>query len=139
MIIISSDYQRCSGPEMVKQRYITEEPKRHERGVRFRVKKNTNRSVLECNPFSNRIIQIRIAAQPHNLNIIQVYAPTSSSTEEEIDSFYDELEEAIENSNKRDYLIVIGDCNAQIGAGTILNWRGVVGWYSIGATNQCRK
>ena len=86
------------------------EPKRHERGVGFLV--NTTRSVLECNPISSKIIQIKIAAQPHNLDIIQIYAPTSSSTEEEIESFYDELEEAIENSNKRDYLIVTGDWNA---------------------------
>ena len=86
------------------------EPKRHERGVGFLV--NTTRSVLECNPISSKIIQIKTAAQPHNLNIIQIYAPTSSSTEEEIESFYDELEEAIENSNKRDYLIVTGDWNA---------------------------
>ena len=49
----------------------------------FLVKKNTTSSVLVCNPISSRKIQIRIAAQPHNLNIIQIYAPTSSSTEEE--------------------------------------------------------
>ena len=119
------------------------EPKRHERGMGFLVKKNTTSSVLVCNPVSSRKIQIRIAARPHNINIIQIYAPTSSSTEEEeeeeeeeVESFYEELEEAIENSIKRDYLLVVGDWNAQIGGDTIPDWKGVVGGYSIGATNE---
>ena len=56
-----------------------------------------------------------------------MYAPTSSSTEDEIESFYGELEEAIENSNKRDYLIVTGEWNAQIGGNTVSNWKDVVG------------
>ena len=76
------------------------------------MKKINTRSFLECNPTSSRIIQIRIATQYQN----QHYP--GLSTEEDIESF-NELEEAIENSNERHYLIVMGDWNAQIGGDTI--------------------
>lgn len=63
----------------------------------------------------NQIIFIKIGATPTNLNIIQVYAPTSSSTEEELDTFYGKLSGAINKVPKREILIVMKDFNAKIG------------------------
>ena len=43
---------------------------------------------------SDRVIVMKIKGHPFNVNIIQVYAPTQESTEEEVDKFYDQVAEA---------------------------------------------
>ncbi|GFR82663.1 craniofacial development protein 2-like [Elysia marginata] len=49
------------------------------------------------------------------MNIIQVYAPTSTSSKEEIETFYEELEKAISECTSQDPLIIMGDFNAKVG------------------------
>ena len=56
-------------------------------GVGFIVKNNLKGSVMGYNPVSDRVITIRINAKPVNLTIVQLYAPTSTESDEEIDSF----------------------------------------------------
>ena len=50
----------------------------HQHGVAFIVKKENVNAVIGCTPISSRLISIRIAASPHNITIIQAYAPTSA-------------------------------------------------------------
>ena len=74
-------------------------------------------SVLECTPVSERIISIRVASKPFNTTITQVYAPTCYYEDPVVEEFYDDLKTIINKTPKKDILIVMGNWNAQIGAG----------------------
>ena len=63
---------------------------------------------------SDKILLVKIHGQPFDLSIIQVYVPTSASTEEGIDDFYSDLEDAYGKCGSQDIVIVIGDMNAKI-------------------------
>ena len=52
---------------------------------------DTVKAVKECEPISNGMIKIRISANPRNISIIQVYAPTADSKDGDIDDFFDSL------------------------------------------------
>ena len=71
--------------------------------------------VLGFNPISDRIITIRIQGKPINFTFIQVYAPTSTADEEEMDYVYDALQKSIDITPKGDIMYVIGDWNAKVG------------------------
>ena len=58
---------------------------------------------------------MRIHGKPFNLSIIQVYALTSASSEEEIEVFFNDLEDAYKKYSNTDIVIVMGDLNAKIG------------------------
>ena len=100
---------------------------KHEQGVGFLVNKSIVGSVIECRPISSRIATIRLKATPFNITIIQVYAPTSSHDDNEVEELYDQLQDIIKNTPKKDILVVQGDWNAKIGKDATENWRGTVG------------
>ena len=112
------------------------EPKKHERGVAFLVHKDNLQSVLECRPVSGRLMSIRLEATPRNILIMQVYAPTSTAAENEIEAFYDELETLTSQTPKHDILIVQGDWNAKIGTDAYADWAGTTGNFGCGQTNE---
>ena len=68
--------------------------KEHKHGVGLLLIKALSQSVMEYHAMSNRILLVKIHGQPFDLSIIQVYAPTSASTEEEIEDLYSDLEDA---------------------------------------------
>ena len=115
--------------------YMGEDQTR-ERGVAFMVHKKTLPSIIECRPISSRLISIRIAASPMNITIIQVHAPTSTHTEEEIEDFYQELNNVITNTPKNDIQIIQGDWNAKVGPDAHTDWAGNVGKFGWGETND---
>ena len=80
--------------------YFSEEEDRHEYGVGFLVHKGVVDAVLGCRPVSSRLISIRLRAAPFNITIIQVYAPTSGQDDSEVDHFYQQLQETIEQLPK---------------------------------------
>ena len=57
----------------------------HVKGVGFLVHKKNVKSVLECALISSRIINIRLAAKPQNLSIVQIYAPMKASDEQTLE------------------------------------------------------
>ncbi len=69
--------------------WFSGEEKKHNYGVAFIVRKESANSVISCTPISSRIISIRVSAKPHNMTIIQVYAPTSDHDDDEIEELYD--------------------------------------------------
>ena len=99
----------------------------HEQGVGFLVHRDTANCVIECCPISSRLITIRLKASPFNITIIQVYAPTSSYKDEDVEDFYEELQKVLDNTPKKDILVVQGDWNAKIGVDTFENWKGTCG------------
>ena len=57
---------------------------------------------------------VRLRASPFNITIIQVYAPTSSYDDSDVDEFYRELQSLVDQTPKQDILVVQGDWNAKI-------------------------
>jgi len=68
----------------------------------------------EC--VSDRVLSIKLKAKPVNLNIIQLYAPTSAAGDLDVETFYGELEATVAKIPNRELLIIMGDLNAKIGA-----------------------
>ena len=67
------------------------------------------------NPINEIIAIIRLHATPFNISIIQVYAPTTDHTDEEIEIFYNDLQNSISKISKKDILVIQDDWNAKIG------------------------
>ena len=65
--------------------------------------------------------------------VIQVYAPTSSAEEAEVEWFYEDLQDLLELTPKKDVLFIIGDWNAKVGRQEI---PGVTGTFGLGIKNE---
>ena len=78
-------------------------------GVAIMVNKRVLNAVLGCNLKNNRMISVRFQGKPFNTTIIQVYAPTSNAEEAEIEWFYEDLQDLLELTPKKDVLFIIGD------------------------------
>ena len=79
---------------------------KHEHGVGFLVHKDIVKTVVGCRPVSNRLITIHLKAVPLNITIVQAYAPTSDYDDNEIEEFYDLLQNVIDQTPKKDILVV---------------------------------
>ena len=66
-------------------------------------------TVLGCNLKNDRMISVRFQGKPFTITVIQVYAPTSSAEEAEVERFYEDLQALLELTPKKDVLFVIGD------------------------------
>ena len=60
-------------------------------GVAIMVNKRVRKAVLGCNLKNDRMISVRFQGKPFNITVIQVYAPTSSAEEAEVEWFYEDL------------------------------------------------
>ena len=108
---------------------------RHENGVGFILSQKGGKSLLGYNPVSPRLIVARFLAKPLNISVIQVYAPTSMSSEEDINDFYGELEEVLNDSQKKDTKVIMGDWNAKVGTDRE-GWETVMGRFGYGERNE---
>ena len=80
--------------------YFSGKEDKHKEGVGFLTRKNIVKSVIECRPISSRLMTVRLRASPFNITIIQVYAPTSSYDDSEVDEFYRELQSLVHQTTK---------------------------------------
>ena len=60
------------------------------------------------------MISVRFQGKPFNIRVVQVYAPTSNAEEAEVERFYEDLQELLELTPKKDVLFIIGDWNAHL-------------------------
>ena len=58
------------------------------------------------------MISVGFQGKPFNITVIQVYASTTNSEEAEVEWFYDDLQDLLELTPKKDVLFIIGDWNA---------------------------
>ena len=77
-------------------------------GVGFLVYKDIVNTVMGCRPVSSRLITIRLRAVPFNITIVQAYALTSDYDENKIEELYDQPQNAIDQTPKKDILAVQG-------------------------------
>ena len=76
------------------------------------VNKRVWNAVLGCNLKNDRMISFRFQGKPFNTTVIQVYAQTSNTEEAEVERFYEDLQDLLELTPKKDVLFIIGDWNA---------------------------
>ena len=67
------------------------------------------------------------------ITVIQVYAPTSNTEEAEVERFYEDLQDLLELTHKKDVLFIIGDWNAKVGS---QETPGVIGKFGLGIRNE---
>ena len=65
---------------------------------------------------TTKMILLHFQVKPFNITVIQVYAPTTNAKETEDDQFYEDLEDLLELTPKKDVLFTIGDWNAKVGS-----------------------
>ena len=83
------------------------------------ISKMTEWSLFVCKPFS--------------ITAIQVYAPTSNAEEAEVEQFYEDLQDLLEITPKKDVLFIIGDWNAKVGS---QETPGVIAKFGLGIQNE---
>ena len=79
------------------------------------------------------MISVRFQGKPLNITVIQVYAPTSNTEEPDVEQFYEDLQDLLELTPKKDVLFIIGDGNAKVGSQEI---PGVTGKFGLGVQNE---
>ncbi len=107
----------------------------HKHGVGVILTKQVAKSMMGFYALSDRVLIVKIASKPFNLMIIQVYAPTSASSEEEIEKFYNDLDSAYKQRGSQDMIVVMGDMNAKVGQEQD-PLREVVGSHGLGSRNE---
>jgi len=79
------------------------------------------------------MISVCFQSKPFNITVIQAYAPTSNAEEAEAEQFYEDLQDLLELTPKKDVLFIIGDCNAKVGS---QETPGVTGKFGLGIRNE---
>ena len=79
------------------------------------------------------MISVRLQGKPFNITVIQVYAPTSNAEETEVEWFYEDIQELLELTPKKDVLFIIGDWNAKVGS---QETPGVIVKFGLGVRNE---
>ena len=79
------------------------------------------------------MISVCFQGKPFNITVTQVYAPTSNAEEAEVEWFYEDLQDLLELTPKKDVLFIIGDWNENIGSQEI---PGVTDKFGLGVQNE---
>ena len=82
------------------------------------------------------MILVHFQGKPINITVIQVYAPTKDAEEAEADQFFEDLEDLLELTPKKDILFIIEDWNAKVGSQEV---PGVAGKFGLGVQNKAGK
>ena len=80
-------------------------------GVALIINQRVWNAVLGCNPKNDRMILVSFQGKPFNITVIQVYAPKTNAKEAEVEWFYEELQDRLVLTPKKDVLFIIGDWN----------------------------
>ena len=79
------------------------------------------------------MIYVRFQCKPFSITVMQLYAPTINVEEAEVEWFYEDLQDLLELTPKKDVLFIIGDWNAKVGSQEI---PGVTGKFGLGVNNE---
>ena len=78
-------------------------------GVAIIVNKRVWNAVLGCNLKNDRMISVLFQGKPFNVTVIQLYAPSSNAEEAEVEQFYEDLQDLLELTSKKDVLFITGE------------------------------
>ena len=82
---------------------------------------------------NNRMISVHFQGKLFNITVIQAYAPTSNAEETEVERFYEDLQDLLERTPKKDVLFITGDWNAKVGS---QETPGVTDKFGLGIQNE---
>ena len=82
---------------------------------------------------NNRMTSVHIQGRPFTIRVIQVYAPIRNAEEAEVEWFYDDLQDLLELTPKKDVLFIRGNWNAKVGSQDI---HGITGKFGLGEQNE---
>ena len=85
-------------------------------GVAFVVNKRVQNAVLGCNLKNDRMISVHFQGKPFNNTVIQVYVPTTNAEDAEVEEFYEDLQDLLELTPKKDVLFITWDWNEKVGS-----------------------
>ena len=102
-------------------------------GVAIMVNKRVRNAVLGCSLKNDRMISVCYQGKPFNITVIQVYAPTSNAEEAEVEQFYEDPQDLLELTPKKDVLFIIADWNAKVGS---QETPGVTDKFGLGMRNE---
>ena len=105
----------------------------HRNGVGILMKNNITRSIMGYWPISNRVIMVKLQGKPFNINILQTYAPTQDHNDEDIEQFYEEIQQAINQAKSDEIICMMGDMNAKVGS---ISHSNIVGNFGLGDKND---
>ena len=91
------------------------------------------RSVSQVECTSDRLMRVRLNGTPVDIVVIVTYMPTTDHDDEEVETVYEQVEDAIRRGRGDDYVIVMGDLNAVVGAESEED---VTGRYGLGKRNE---
>ena len=111
--------------------YVQESLRRN--GVTLIVKKRVRTAGFGCNLKNDRMISVHFQSKAFNIRVIQIDAPTSNAEEAEVERFYEDLQDLLEVTPKKDVLFIIGDWNTKVGNQEI---PGVTGKFGLGVQNE---
>ena len=78
-------------------------------GVALIVSKRVQNAILGCNPKNNRMISVNFQGKPFTITVIHIYAPTSNAEEPEVERFYEDLQDLLGLTHKKDVSFIIRD------------------------------
>ena len=102
-------------------------------GVAIMVNKRVQNAVLGCNLKNDRMISVRFQGKPLNVMVIQAYVLASNSEEAEVERCYEDLQDLLELTPKKDVLFIIEDWNTKVGS---QETPGVTGKFGLGVQNE---
>ena len=102
-------------------------------GVAIMVNKRVRNAVLGCNLKNNRMISVHFQVKPFNITVIQDCTSSSNAEEAEVEWFYEDLQDLLELTPRKDVLFIIGDWNAKVGS---QETPGVTGKSGLGIRNE---
>ena len=79
------------------------------------------------------MISVHLQGKPFHITVIQNYAPTSNADEAEVERFYEDLQDLLKLTPKKDVLFIIGDWNAKVGS---QETPGITGKFGLGMRNE---
>ena len=121
MTIVSISDDHC-GQESLRRNWVA-----------IMVNKRVWNAVLGCNLKNDRMISVHFQGKPFNIMVIHIYAPTSNAEEAEIEQFYEDLQELLELTPKKDVLFIIGNWNAEERS---QETHGVTGKFGLAVQNE---
>ena len=107
--------------------------KRKRNGVAIIVNRRARNAVFGCSLKNERMISVHLQGKPFNITITQAYILTSNIEEAEVECFYEDLQDLLMLTPKKDVLFIIGDWNAKVGSQETL---GVTGKFGLRVQNE---
>ena len=102
-------------------------------GVALIVNKRVQNAIPGGHLKNDRMISVCFQVKPFNFTVTQVYAPISNAEETEVERFYQDLQDLLELTAKKDVLFIIGDWKTKVESQEI---SGVTGKFGPGVQNE---